>query len=165
MRKLLIIFVTAAALLTACNGKGNLQDLAKEDVLSSLPYPDKTNILNFSEPDSAFGVYYFEQKELIQILTTMKKVSDYIMSKSDNILDMDKSNNYLVNLTERHMEAGSTMRTVLMNSQKKGDFTGYKMRVIYETVDKDNTKYRCARYIFFNKDNSRVLKSFDIPLL
>lgn len=165
MKKIFIILAAASVMFAACNGKEKLNDLAKEDVLSSLPYPDKTSILEYSPCDSAFGIYYFDQKELIQILTTMKKVSDYIMQQSDNLTDMGKENNYLVNLTERHMEAASSMRYVMMNSQKRGEFTGLKMRVIYETVDKDGAKYRCARYMFFNKNNSRVMKSFDIPLL
>lgn len=156
----------ASLILTGCeNRQTTLENLAKADVLSSLPYPDSTEILDYSPCDSAFGIYWFPEKEVIEILTTMKIVSDSIMAQSENLTNLNPNNNYLVNLTERHMEAASAMRSILMSSAKKGEFTGWKMRVIYETTDKDNACYRCARYLFFNKEESRVIKAFDIPLL
>jgi hypothetical protein len=147
------------------SNQAKLTDLAKADILSSLPYPDSTAIIDVAPCDSAFGMYYFTEDEIIEILTSMEKVSQVILKSSDDLLDMDASNNYLINLTERHMESAAALRSVLMNSQEKGEFTGWKMRVIYDTVDKDHHHYKCARWLFFNKEGNRVIKAFDIPLI
>lgn len=150
----------------SCGGSNaKMKDLAREDILASLPYPDSTDIVEYSPCDSAFGVFCFTEKEVIEILTQMKTVSDYIMSKSDQLMKLDNSNSYLVNLTERHMEASMSIRSIIMNSQDKGQWTGWKMRVLYETSDKDHTRYRCYRWLFFNQDGTRVIKAFDIPII
>ena len=168
MKKILFPFCLMTFIVTVMSCESNqskMTDLAKEDILSSLPYPDSTAIIDAAPCDSAFGLYYFTEDELIDILTEMEKVSNVIMEASTSLMEMDESNNPLINLTERHMEAATALRYVMMNSQEKGEFTGWKMKVVYESVDKDHHHYRCARWLFFNKEGNRVIKAFDIPLI
>ena len=168
MKKFLLPLCLMTFILSVMSCESNqskMTDLAKTDIMSSLPYPDSTAIIDVAPCDSAFGLYYFTEDELIDILTDMKKVSDVIMGASNNLLDMDSKNNPLINLTERHMEAATSLRSIMMNSQEKGEFTGWKMKVTYESIDKDHHHYKCARWLFFNKDGNRVIKSFDIPLI
>ena len=66
-----MIFVAVWVATSCTNRKESLLQLAEENLRQSVDYPQQLQILGISEPDSAFGVNSFSQKEKEGILRIM----------------------------------------------------------------------------------------------
>lgn len=144
--------------------KGRLRDLAKESLYQSVYYPRQLRILSVSEPDSAFGINYFTPKEVRGIMKTMKVVTDSIMERTDNMSRFDPDDYYVISLADRQMKATSEIRDMLFRSARKEGFSGWKVKIDYESVDHNGIRYRSERWTFIDKGGHSVLRTFDIPL-
>ena len=166
MKKIGFILMAGALLMAvSCTpSKGKLCDLAKESLEQSLYYPKQLRILSVSEPDSAFGINYLSPKEMKGIMKTMKVVTDSIMARTGNMSSFNPDDYYVISLAERQMKATSEIRDIVFRSSKKENFSGWKVKIDYESVDHDGIKYRSERWTFIDKDGHNVLRAFDIPL-
>ena len=166
MKKISFLLLAGALLaVTACGpSKGSLQELATESLTQSVYYPKQLRIIAISEPDSAFGINYFSKKEMQGMLRTMKVVTDSIMKRTDNMTKFNPDDYYVISLADRQMKATSDIRDMLFKAEKKGDFSGWKVKIDYEATDHDGVKYRSERWTFIDKDGKNVLRTFDIPL-
>ncbi len=69
-----------------------------------------------------------------------------------------------VNLMRRQMNAANEVQTMIFKNVPKGDWSGWKVKIDYECVDKDGIKYRAERWIFFDREGENIIKTFEIPL-
>lgn len=78
--------------------------------------------------------------------------------------DFDINDQYVIGLAERQMAAMSEIRTMVYKAAKKGEWSGWKVKIDYQCKDKNGIAYRAERWYFIDKDCKQVIKSFEIPL-
>jgi PBP1b-binding outer membrane lipoprotein LpoB len=166
MRKSIYIPVLMmAAMLSACHSsKEKMFDKGQENLEASLDYPKQLELIAHTEPDSAFGVNYFTRKEITGMLKVMDVVTKKLMKSTTGINDITKADAYTVNLMRRQMNAANEVQTMIFKNVPKGDWSGWKVKIDYECVDKDGIKYRAERWIFFDREGENIIKTFEIPL-
>ena len=141
-----------------------MTELAEENIRLSIGNADGFSITAVSEPDSAFGVNYLSQHEVSSMTALMKNVTAVIMERTNNMTEFNPDDHYVMGLAERQMKAMSDLRTMVGDTNKKGEWSGWKIRVDYEAKDKFGNIYRAERWLFFDKDGKTIHKSFELPL-
>lgn len=164
MKKILLLMLGCVTLMSCGPSKGKMKDLAKENIELSVYYPKQLKIIAVSEPDSAFGVGYFTEKETQGMLYTMKSVTDTIMKRTSNMSKFNPDDHYVVSLAERQMRGMAEISSMIMKSDKKGDFSGWKVKIDYSCVDENGIPYRAERWCFIDKDVKQVYKTFELPI-
>lgn len=164
MRKILLLMLGCVTLVSCGPSTGKMKSLAKENLELSVYYPKQLKIFAVSEPDSAFGTGYFTEKETQGMLRTMQVVSDTIMKRTDNMSKFNPDDHYVMSLAERQMRGMAEISSMLMKSDKKGDFSGWKVKIDYSCVDENGIAYRAERWCFIDKDVKQVYKAFELPL-
>lgn len=155
----------ACIALTSCHpSKSGMIHKAKQNLEASLDYPKQLQITANTEPDSAFGVNYFTRKEITGMLKVMDVVTKQLMSKTNGVSDITKADAYTVSLMRRQMSAATDVQTMIFKNVPKGEWSGWKVKIDYECVDKDGLKYRAERWVFFDRKGKNVVKTFEIPL-
>lgn len=144
--------------------KGKMQGLAKENLELSVDYPKQLRIVAISQPDSAFGTGYFTENEVKGMLQTMKVVTDTIMKRTNNMSKVNFDDHYVISLAERQMRGMAEIHSMIMKSDKKGEFSGWKVKIDYSCVDRNGIPYRAERWCFIDKDAKQVYKTFELPL-
>lgn len=157
--------VMAFLALASCSDRSHtLLQLAEEQLRQSVEYPDQLQILGISEPDSAFGMGYFSQKEKQAILHIMQSVTDSIMRRTNNMESFDMNDFYVMDLAERQMRANANIRSMIRQSQGKGAWSGWKVKIDYSARSHHGIGYRAERWFFISKDGTSVLNIFELPL-
>lgn len=156
--------VLAVLLMTSCDRKGRIISLAESDVMEHTQCQGKPEILGISEPDSAFGKGYLSQKEKESMMAVMQKVTGTIMKRTNNMTEFNPDDKYVIDLAERQMKAMSDIRSIIYESDKKEEWSGWKVRVDYQTVSHSGLEYKAERWLFIDKDGESVTSSFEIPL-
>src|SRR5574344_902785 len=161
----IMAMVVACIALTSCHpSKSGMIHKAKQNLEASLDYPKQLQITANTEPDSAFGVNYFTRKEITGMLKVMNVVTKKLMSKTNGVSDITKADAYTVSLMRRQMSAATDVQTMIFKNVPKGEWSGWKVKIDYECVDKDGLKYRAERWVFFDRKGKNVVKTFEIPL-
>lgn len=160
-----MLFMLGCAALVSCGpSKGKMVELAKENLELCVDYPKQLKVIAVSQPDSAFGTGYFTKTETDGMLRTMKVVTDTIMKRTGNMSKFDPNDHYVVSLAERQMRGMSEIHSMLVKSDKKGEFSGWKVKIDYSCVDEHGIPYRAERWFFIDKEVKQVYKSFELPL-
>ena len=121
-------------------------------------------VIAHTQPDSAFGVTYFTRKEITGMLKVMDIVTKQLMAKTKDVNDISIVDVYTAALMRRQMNAAADVQTMIFKNVPKGHWSGWKVKIDYECVDKDGIKYRAERWVFFDKEGKNVIKTFEIPL-
>ena len=158
------IALLAALMMVSCDSKERITSLAETDVMEHTDCQGKPEILGISEPDSAFGTGYLSQKEKESLMSVMQKVTETIMKRTNNMTVFNPDDKYVIDLAERQMKAMSELRSTIYDSDKKGEWSGWKVRVDYQAKGKNDVEYKAERWLFIDKDGKEVVRSFDIPL-
>ena len=164
MKKILFLMMGAALMVSCGNSKEKMKQLARENLELSMDYPKQLKVLAVSEPDSAFGTGYFTKDEVKGMLRTMKVVTDTIMKRTGNMSRFNPEDHYVVSLAERQMRSMADIRSLIMQGDKKGEFSGWKVRIDYQCVDAAGLPYRSERWCFIDKEGKQVYKSFELPI-
>lgn len=163
--KKLILAVAVLLGMTACTDKNQqMVKLAEMSLRQSVGEGSEVKILGVSEPDSAFGTGYLTPDEKKAVMGTMKKVTDQIMSRTQNMTAFDPNDTYVIGLAERQMRANSDLRQMLFNCDKKGDWSGWKVKIDYEVHDGHEQNYRAERWFFLDKEGNVIFKTMEFPL-
>lgn len=155
-------------LLTSCAGgpddkKKVTQSLAVESLRMIAGYPESLRIIAVSDVDSVFGNNFFSEDELMGILNNLYAFNSEIMDSRSGI-DFDDPG--LTSRMQRGMRLSDIVQQMLTQSPEASDeLTGWKVRIMYETVGLDKDTVRSERYFIFDKDQNHILNSFEIPLL
>lgn len=166
MRKHITMALTIATmLLSSCgNNQERMMELAKDNLSASLDYPKQLVVTAVSEPDSAFGTTYFTRKEMTGMLGVMGKVTKQLMQKTQSYEDFNKLDPYTMSLARRQMAAATEVQNMIFKNTPKGEWSGWKVKIDYEGVDRNGIKYRAERWVFIDKTGKNVIKTFEIPL-
>ena len=156
--------VLAVLLMASCDRKGRIISLAESDVMEHTQCQGKPEILGISEPDSAFGTGYLSPKEKESMMAVMQKVTQTIMKRTNNMTEFNPDDKYVIDLAERQMKAMSDIRSIIYESDKKEEWSGWKVRVDYQAVSHSGLEYKAERWLFIDKDGESVTSSFEIPL-
>ena len=163
--KKLILAVAVLLAMTACTDKSQqMVKLSEMSLRQSLSESSDVKILGYSEPDSTFGTNYLTPEEKKAVMGTMKKVTDQIMSRTQNMTAFDPNDTYVIGLAERQMRANSDLRQMLFDCDKKGDWSGWKVKIDYEVYDGHEQNYRAERWFFLDKEGSVIFKTMEFPL-
>ena len=160
----LCIALLAVLMMASCVSKGRITSLAESDVMEHTDCQGKPEILGVSEPDSAFGTGYLSPKEKESLMSVMQKVTETIMKRTNNMTEFNPDDKYVIELAERQMKAMSELRSTIYDSDKKGEWSGWKVRVDYQAMGKNDVEYKAERWLFIDKDGKEVVRAFDIPL-
>ncbi len=162
--KRIIYLLTATLFLIACNQKERMANLAEENIRQSVDNPNQLKILAVSEPDSAFGTNFFSQNEVQGMVMIMQKVSEEIMRRTNNMTEFNPNDRDVMFLAERQMRAMAEIRPLIRGSKQKGEWSGWKIKVDYEAINKDGLSYKAERWMFLDKDGRNIFKTIEIPI-
>lgn len=169
MKMKVVFYLVIAATMLSCkqNMRDNMKGIIMENIEGQLDNSQGLKFVFSAEVDSAFGSNYYTQKDLdlmrkiiahnISILdTSMKDLSFETLPSSSVLRDL-----------KRNMKAADDFRFLCDKtmSGKKGNFTGWRMQVLYSFEDKEGTKVENRRWVFFDKEGKNVVNSFEIPIL
>ncbi len=164
MRRIVYLLLMAVPLLASCDRKKEMVRLAEMNVCQGFDESTEVRIIAVSEPDSAFGTGYFTQAEVRGLATTMQKVSEDIMKRTHDMTVFDPEDHYVMNLAERQMRAMTEIRSLIHLSGRKGDWSGWKIKVDYEAKEKDGLTYRAERWLFLDKKGKIIFKTLELPI-
>ena len=162
--KRIIYLLTATLFLIACNQKERMANLAEENIRQPVDNPNQLKILAVSEPDSAFGTNFFSQNEVQGMVMIMQKVSEEIMRRTNNMTEFNPNDRDVMFLAERQMRAMAEIRPLIRGSKQKGEWSGWKIKVDYEAINKDGLSYKAERWMFLDKDGRNIFKTIEIPI-
>lgn len=163
--KKIMIAVAVLLTMTACTDKSQqMVKLAEMSLRQSVGEGSEVKVLGVSEPDSAFGANYLAPDEKKAVIGTMKRVTDEIMSRTKNMTEFDPNDAYVIGLAERQMKANSDLRGMLYDCDRKGDWSGWKVKIDYEAKDGHGLEYRAERWFFLDKEGSVIFKTMEFPL-
>lgn len=164
MRLQLLFCLLTLLLLSSCDRKGRMASVAEENIFRTADHPEELVIKAVSEPDSAFGINYLSQHEVNSMAGLMKQVTEVIMKRTKGMTVFNPEDRYVMDLAERQMHAMTELRGMIYKTNEKGEWSGWKLRVDYETNNGDGLKKRAERWFFFDKDGKTILKYFELPL-
>lgn len=143
-------------------------DAAKKALYASVDYPDSVRIIAISKPDSVFGRDYVSDEERMNLTLTMLKVNEYLMTKTEDLDQMDLNDASLNDLMTRQMSASNMIRSLMHSGiiRRKGNpFTGYKVKIEYEGVSGFGNKFHAEYWFIIDRSGRHVINSFEIPVL
>lgn len=164
MKKAFVLMAAAALLVSCGNSKEKMKQLARENLELNVNYPKQLQVMAVSEPDSAFGTGYFNQKEVMGMMQTMKVVTDTIMKRTGNMSRFNPADHYVISLAERQMRSMAELRALIAAGSRKGKFSGWKVKIDYACVDAKGIPYKAERWCFVDKEGKQVYKSFELPI-
>lgn len=166
MRKNLFgIAILASLLFIGCTDeKEEMIAFAQKDLSAKVSYPKQLKILGVSQPDSAFGDTYYSKSEVEGIMKIMKLVTTSILKRTNNMTNFDPNDYYVMSLASRQMATTEEIRKMVLQSDKKGEFSGWKVKIDYECKDKNGQTYRTERWFFFDKTCKNITRTFELPL-
>ena len=154
----------SSILMASCDSRDRVLSLAESDVRNHTECQGEPEILGVSEPDSAFGTGFLSQKEKESMMAVMQKVTATIMKRTNNMTEFNPDDKYVIDLAERQMKAMSEIRSTIYDSDKKGKWSGWKVRVDYQARNRSGMEYKSERWLFIDKEGKEVVRAFDIPL-
>lgn len=165
MYKLLLVLFVGLLTISCSNVEQKAVELATENLKLSVENSEQLKVLGVSKVDSAFGVNYFTPNEIRSIFEVTKNVTEKIMRQTGNLMQLENADVATMALIERQMKASTEVRSLLSKADsKKGDFSGYKLKIDYQSQDMNGTVYKAERWFFIDKDGNQVLKTFELPL-
>lgn len=147
----------------SCDRKPNtntLFNVAKEAMLLTCDNPNSLNILGYSKVDSVFGKCFLTENELMVI-------SQKVMDFTDKLYSSDDIKNLSEAQLSRMMSLSSIAEPFMNNeldTETKGPFSGWKIKLEYEQPDGDGDVYHGERYFIFDKSANHILHSIDVPI-
>lgn len=155
---------------TSCAHKSGKKDLTREMATESLRLkvdrPESLKILGYSEPDSIFGKSFFTEDELMQISSALMDFQSDVIG--DGGLESLRYDDPKQMSKIQRMSSSSALLENLFDygrGDKSGDFSGWKMKVLYEAKDTFDQPIKGEHYFIFDKERKYILHSFDIPIL
>ena len=162
-------FMTLAMLsvvLASCQSReSKISKLVTSHLEQSLDNPQDLQVQEIAQPDSAFGLNYFTQKEQAYLLGTVTDVTKVLMERTAYMTKPDLDDAYTMTLADLEMRMSTGLFSGMLGDGKKGAWSGWKVRVTYTGKSKYGCKYKAQRWYFLDKDCQSVIRSFDIPIV
>ena len=164
--KFVLLAMLSVVLLASCQSREiKVKKLVKSHLEQSLDNPQHLKIKEIAEPDSAFGLNYFTQKEQAYLLGTVTNVTKVLMERTAYMTKPDLDDAYTMTLADLEMRMSTGLFSGMLGDCKKGPWSGWKVRVTYTCKSKYGCKYKAQRWYFLDKDCQTVIRSFDLPIV
>lgn len=143
-------------------------EIAKTALYASVDCPESVRIVAVSMPDSVFGRDYINDDEKMAIAMSMMKINEKVMSRTDDLSEIDFEDSELTALVERQMSAMSAICSLVSldsGTDTPRSFNGWKVKIEYEAKTAGGSPYRSQHWFILDKDIRYVVKSFEIPII
>lgn len=150
-------------LCTSCSDNSKKKDPKgiAENALSLLAdRPETVKVIAWSEMDSVFGRTFFTDKEMTQILNNLNSFTQANMKNLGDIENPKTMADY-----KRISSLTYVIENNVFETPSSNEFTGWRLKAIYESEDFNNEKTKSERYFIFDKDMNSILHTFEIPIL
>lgn len=156
-------------LLTSCSGKvdkkNEMRMLAVENLKMTVEHPESLQIIAFSEIDSVYGKNFFKNEEVIQILDNISDFNTRLFNdpvKSAKDFD-DPAMSAKI---QRGIGLSDVFEKMInSNDSETNEFSGWKMKVLYQYQNSFNDTLKNEKYFIFDKSQNHIIHFFDIPIL
>ena len=164
--KFVLLAMLSVVLLASCQSREiKVKKLVKSHLEQSLDNPQHLKIKEIAEPDSAFGLNYFTQKEQAYLLGTVTNVTKVLMERTAYMTKPDLDDAYTMTLADLEMRMSTGLFSGMLGDCKKGPWSGWKVRVTYTAKSKYGCKYKAQRWYSLYKDCQTVIRHFDLPIV
>ena len=164
--KFMTLAMLSVVLLASCQSReSKINKLVTSHLEQSLDNPQDLQVQEIAQPDSAFGLNYFTQKEQEYLLGTVTNVTKVLMERTAYMTKPDLDDAYTMTLADLEMRMSTGLFSGMLGDGKKGAWSGWKVRVTYTGKSKYGCKYKAQRWYFLDKDCQSVIRSFDIPIV
>lgn len=164
--KFVLLAMLSVVLLSSCQSREiKIKKLVKSHLEQSLDNPENLKIKEIAEPDSAFGLNYFTEKEQAYLLGTVTNVTKVLMERTAYMTKPDLDDAYTMTLADLEMRMSTGLFSGMLGDGKKAAWSGWKVRVTYTCKSKYGCKYKAQRWYFLDKDCQTVIRSFDLPIV
>lgn len=141
---------------------------AETALRSTVENPKSIKILAVSTPIEVTGNKYISDSEIDKVNALMTKVSDYVVSRTSDIENIDFSDAVINDLMQRQMTSMSTLRGLIPlgnNDSQDESIKRWKIKVEYTSTSTSGVK-RHGEYWFFTDATGKIVtNSFEIPIL
>ena len=164
--KFVLLAMLSVVLLSSCQSREiKIKKLVKSHLEQSLDNPENLKIKEIAEPDSAFGLNYFTEKEQAYLLGTVTNVTKVLMERTAYMTKPDLDDAYTMTLADLEMRMSTGLFSGMLGDGKKGQWSGWKSKVTYTCKSKYGCKYKAQRWYFLDKDCQTVIRCFDVPIV
>ena len=164
--KFIPLAMLSVVLLASCQSREiKVKKLVKSHLEQSLDNPENLKIKEIAEPDSAFGLNYFTEKEQAYLLGTVTNVTKVLMERTAYMTKPDLDDAYTMTLADLEMRMSTGLFSGMLGDGKKGAWSGWKSKVTYTCKSKYGCKYKAQRWYFLDKDCQTVIRCFDVPIV
>ena len=156
----------SVVLMASCQSReAKIEKLVTSHLEQSLENPQDLKVLEIAEPDSAFGLNYFTQKEQAYMLGTVTGVTKVLMERTEYMTKPDLDDAYTMTLADLEMRMSTGLFSGMLGESKKGAWSGWKSKVTYTAKSKYGSMYKAQRWYFIDKDCQTVIRHFDLPIV
>lgn len=164
--KFIPLAMLSVVLLASCQSReSKINKLVTSHLEQSLENPQELKVHEIAEPDSAFGLNYFTEKEQAYLLGTVTNVTKVLMERTAYMTKPNLDDAYTMTLADLEMRMSTGLFSGMLGDGKKGQWSGWKVRVTYTCKSKYGCKYKAQRWYFLDKDCQTVIRSFDLPIV
>ena len=164
--KFIPLAMLSVVLLASCQSReSKINRLVTSHLEQSLDNPQELKIQDIAEPDSAFGLNYFTEKEQAYLLGTVTNVTKVLMERTAYMTKPNLDDAYTMTLADLEMRMSTGLFSGMLGDGKKAAWSGWKVRVTYTCKSKYGCKYKAQRWYFLDKDCQTVIRSFDLPIV
>ena len=156
--KYISLVMLSVMLLASCQSReGMIEQLVTSHLEQSLENPQNLKVLEIAQPDSAL-----EQAYMMNTITDVTKV---LMERTDYMTNPNLDDAYTMTLADLEMRMSSGLFSGMLGEAKKGQWSGWKVRVTYTGKSKYGCMYKAQRWYFLDKDCQTVIRHFDLPIV
>ena len=164
--KFIPLAMLSVVLQASCQSReSKINKLVTSHLEQSLENPQNLKVLEIAEPDSAFGLNYFTKQEQAYMLGTVTNVTKVLMERTAYMTKPDLDDAYTMTLADLEMRMSAGLFSGMLGEAKKGEWSGWKVRVTYTAKSKYGCKYKAQRWYFLDKDCQTVIRHFDLPIV
>ena len=164
--KFMTLAMLSVVLLASCQSReSKISKLVTSHLEQSLDNPQDLQVQEIAQPDSAFGLNYFTQKEQAYLLGTVTDVTKVLMERTAYMTKPDLDDAYTMTLADLEMRMSTGLFSGMLGDGKKGAWSGWKSKVTYTCKSKYGCKYKAQRWYFLDKDCQTIIRCFDVPIV
>lgn len=165
MRKVLFIWAMAGVILCSCSsGQEKAREAALRHMKTTAGMTDSMKIMFWSPVDSAYGTKYLSESDRDTLARAMSDVSAILKKGAERMKASGKPDSYVISLAQRQMAGTARVGNIMAEEKPKGEFSGWKFHVNYESFRASHGKYRAQRWYYVDRDGQSIIQYFEIPL-
>ena len=139
------------------------RQMAEESLLLMADRPESVRVIALSEPDSVFGKSFFTDAELESILDNINGMNESLFHGV--LADMDFDDPKVESRMQRAAALSDVARFMMTADTAPGEFSGWKVKALYQCADQFGDTIKNERYFIFDRDMRYIIHSFEIPIL